>query len=106
MCVDEIQFVVEVSKDDRQERSYEKEEKDKCKFTGNKEVCCSLTIGGLEAHVDEVLTGRGSRPKIGHAAIVYDADFVEVIIELFTCRVTMDETRNWEARKAHEDIPA
>lgn len=67
---------------DDQGRERDMKEGSAIKRTTNKEICRSLPIVGLIAHIDEILTGGSGRPKICHFAFRDDAYLVEVIIQL------------------------
>ena len=62
-------------------------------LTRNEEVGGGLPIGRLVAHVDEVLTGLVRRAKVDLLALIDEADFVEVLVQLLASLVYSKDSR-------------
>lgn len=61
--------------------------------TTNEEICRSLPVKGLIAHIDKILTGGSGRPKIDHSTFSDDTYFVEELIQLLPGLVNGHDSR-------------
>lgn len=62
---------------------------------GDEEVGGGLAVGGLVAHVDEVLPGLVGGAKVRHASLVDDGDFIEEVVYVFGGLVDRDDGRDF-----------